>query len=237
VVACVNCSCGCGCGNKKGYVNCIESVPIFSNLSSEEMLEISHITEAVTYEKGELIYMAGDKGGKLYVIHAGRVKISRINPSGKEQVISIMGAGDFMGELSLFSSVPLMDNAEAMEKSTMCVIKGDSLKELMGKYTSIAFKVMDELSKRLERAENLIEVINLNTVEQRLAEVLISLANEKNIIELNMRKGDLASQMGMSQETLSRKLTAFSEEGLIRLEGHKRIIVLDLDGLKGIIME
>jgi len=169
-----NCQCGCG----EDYTGCIKSVPIFSNLSLEEMLEISHITDAVSYNKGEMVYMTGDKECMLYVLHTGRIKISRISYGGKEQVIRVIGPGDFVGELSLFGSNSHTDNAEALESSTMCVIKGDKLKELMAKYTSIAFKVMAELSKRLEKAENLIEVINLNSAEQRLAQMLISLSGE-----------------------------------------------------------
>src|SRR5690606_23118023 len=142
--------------------------PIFNNLTQEEMLEIASITKAQTFKKGEMVYMAGDQGGKLYVLHTGRVKIYRINSSGKEQVIRVIEPGQFMGELSLFSSMPMTDYGEALETSTMCLIEGEKLKELMQKYPSIAFKIMEELSHRLEKAENLIETINLNTVEQRL---------------------------------------------------------------------
>jgi CRP/FNR family transcriptional regulator len=231
-----DCVCkGCSSKSDGNYASCIESVPIFSNLSPLEMIEISLITDAVSYEKGQMVYMAVDEGGKLYVLNTGRIKISRININGKEQVIRILGPGEFMGELSLFGSKPLTDNAEVIEATTMCVIKGDKLKELMGKYSSIAFKVMDELSKRLENAENLIEVISLNSVEQRLAQVLITLAGEGDQVDLLMKKGDLASQMGMSQETLSRKLTAFQDEGLIKLQGHKKIFILDRYGLEKIL--
>ena len=216
-------------------MNCIEIVPIFSNLTQEEMLEIASITKAQTFEKGDMIYMAGDKGGKLYVVHSGRVKISRLNANGKEQVIRVIGSGEFTGELSLLSSMPMTDNGEALETSTMCIIEGEKLKELMKKYPSIAFKVMEELSERLEKAENLIEAINLNTVEQRLAEALINLSAGKKEVLLNMTKGDFASQIGMSQETLSRKLAAFQEEGLIELKGHRKIIILNKDGLEEII--
>mgnify|MGYP000986542109 FL=1 len=216
-------------------MNCIEIVPIFSNLTQEEMLEIASITKAQTFEKGDMIYMAGDRGGKLYVVHSGRVKISRLNANGKEQVIRVIGPGEFTGELSLLSSLPMTDNGEALETSTMCIIEGEKLKELMKKYPSIAFKVMEELSERLEKAENLIEAINLNTVEQRLAKALITLSAGKKEVLLNMTKGDFASQMGMSQETLSRKLAAFQEEGLIELKGHRKIIILNKDGLEEII--
>jgi CRP/FNR family transcriptional regulator, anaerobic regulatory protein len=111
----------------------------------------------------------------------------------------------------------------------MCMIDGQKLKELMSKYPSIAFKIMEVLSQRLEKAENLIENINLNTVEQRLAQALLDLAQGKKTILLNMTKGDLASQLGMSQETLSRKLANFQEEGLILMEGQRRIKLLKPD--------
>lgn len=222
------------CGHKGGHANCIRTVPIFSHITHEEMLEIARIIEARTYRKGEMVYLAGDPGGKLYVLHTGKVKITRINPSGKEQVIRILGPGEFMGELSLFRSSPQTDNAEALEESTMCVMDGAKLKELMLKNPSISLKVMEELSQRLQKAENLIEVISLDSVEQRLAQALLALAGDKAEITLKMAKKDFASQMGMSRETLSRKLAAFQEQGLIRLEGQRRIVILDKEGLQAV---
>ncbi len=214
--------------------NCIEIVPIFSNLTNDEMMEIAMITTDKIYEKGEMVYTVGNRGERLYVIHKGRVKISRIAANGKEQVIRVLGPGEFMGELSLFSPTSMTDNAEVLEKSTMCIIEGKRLKEIIPKYPSIAFKVMEELSSRLEKAENLIEDINLNSVETRLAQMLIKMANERNEVILNMKRGDFASQIGMSQETLSRKLTSFQEQGLIKQSGNKRIILLDIEALEEI---
>ncbi|HHW12713.1 MAG TPA: Crp/Fnr family transcriptional regulator [Firmicutes bacterium] len=216
----------------EAHASCIERVPIFNSLSEEERREIAAITTARTFKKGDLVYMAGDQAGKLYVLHSGRVKISRINANGKEQVIRVVGPGGFMGELSLFSSLPMTDNGEALEDCTMCLIEGAKLKELMKKYPSIAFKIMEELSRRLEWAEHLIETLNLNTVEQRLARFLLNLAAGKREVVLEMTKGDFASQLGMSQETLSRKLSAFQEKGLIALKGQRGIEILDRDGLE-----
>ncbi|HOY89979.1 MAG TPA: helix-turn-helix domain-containing protein, partial [Bacillota bacterium] len=97
---------------------------------------------------------------------------------------------------------------------------------------SIALKIIEELSRRLESVEELVEDINLLSVEQRLAQVLLKLAGDGNEIVLKMRKSDLASQIGMSQETLSRKLSSFQEQGLIELEGQRKIRLLDRAGLK-----
>lgn len=221
----------CSCSGEENWLNCFKNVPLFKSLSHDEMMEIASITEPRTFKKGEVIYGEGDTGGKLYILHTGGVKISRLSADGKEQFIRAIGPGEFMGELSLFSSLPFTDDAAALENSTMCFIDGEKLKLLMSKYISIAFKVMDELSKRLERAENLIKEISLNSVEERLARVLLDLSDGEKEIVLTMTKGNLASQLGMSQETLSRKLSFFQEEGLISLKGHKRIRIENREGL------
>ena len=223
--------CGCSSRNEK---NCIEIVPIFSNLTYEEMMEVARITTDKTYKKGEMIYMAGDKGEKLYVIHSGKVKITRITSSGKEQVIRVLGPGEFMGELSLFSPVPLTDNGEALSETIVCMIDGNKLKDLMMKHSAIAFKVMEELSKRLEKAENLIENISLQGVEKRLADTLIEMADQNGEINLKMSKKDLASYIGMTQETLSRRLTNFQNIGFIEMVGHRKINILDIEALEEI---
>lgn len=223
----------CNCFKRQGK-NCVEIVPIFNSLTYEEMMEVAKITRENSFEKGEMIYMAGDKGEKLYVIHSGKVKITRFTDTGKEQVIRVLGPGEFMGELSLFSSLPLTDNGEALCNTVVCMIDGNKLKELMKRYPTIAFKVMEELSNRLNKVENLIENISLHGVGKRLAQGLISMSDEKNEVILKMSKRDFASHLGMSQETLSRKLTAFQDMGIIKLKGHRRIILLDLKALEEI---
>lgn len=211
---------------------CIQMVPIFSTLNYDEMMEVASITTSRDYKKGEMIYIAGEKKKTLYVIHKGKVKLTRISPSGKEQIISILGPGDFMGELSLFNDEPITNNAEALEDTTVCIIDGDKLKEIMAKYPAIAFKVLEELSRRLKRAENLIENLGVNDVETRIVQTLLDLADENGITKLGISKKDLASYMGMSQETLSRKLSHLQDKGLIKQIGHRKIEILDRESLK-----
>ena len=83
--------------------------------------------------------------------------VYRLSDTGKEQVLRLIEPGGFLGELSLFSPSPMQHYAEALEPVTMCIIEAAPLKELLGKYPSIAFKVLEELSRRLERTEQLLE--------------------------------------------------------------------------------
>lgn len=140
-----------------------------------------------------------------------------------------------MGELSLFSHSPMSDYSEALEAGTMCVIDGSRLRTLMGKYPPIAFKILEELGRRLERTEQLLENISLHSAERRLAHTLLELAGDRSEIELSLTKGDLASQLGMTQETLSRRLTAFQDLGLIEQVGHRRIRLKNKPGLERIL--
>lgn len=222
------------CHHCESHASCIEHVPIFASLSLEEQVEIAEIASSRSFEKGEMVYRAGDQGGTLFVPYTGRVRLFRLSASGKEQLLRVVEPGDFIGELSLFSSLPLTDYAQALEATTMCVLQGERLKELMAKYPSIAFKVMDELSRRLEKVENRVEEISFSSVATRVAGALLKMSKGKPEIVLPMTKGDLASQLGMSQETLSRRLTEFQQDGLILLRGHRRIIIKDKPGLAAI---
>ena len=78
---------GCAtCSLKGSPQSCVSIVPIFSALSPDEIAEIAAITTDASYDKGQLMYFAGKEGNKLYVIHVGKVKISRIAGNGKSQV-------------------------------------------------------------------------------------------------------------------------------------------------------
>lgn len=214
--------------------NCVSLVPMFHNLTADEKWEVAQITRALTVSKGEGIYAMGDQVDSLYVIHSGLVKIYRLSDTGKEQVLRVLRPGNFFGELALFSKSPMTDFAESLEECTMCVIDGSALKGLMVKYPEISLKVLEELSRRLVRTEQLLEDISLHSVERRLAQALLDLSGEGREIELEMSKRDLASQIGMTSETLSRKLTSFQEQGLIEQVGQRKIIIKDRAGLEGV---
>jgi len=196
---------------------------------------VAAITRARTYDKGQAIYNAGERKEKLFVVHVGKVKIYRLSQAGKEQVIRLVRPGQFFGELALFSPQASAEYALALEQSTMCVIEGPRLKTLMTTHPSIGLKVMEELSSRLDKAESLIRDIALQSVEQRLARFLLDEAQGNGEVWLKTTKGNLASQLGMSQESLSRKLASFQARGLIALKASRIITLTAKSGLEAVV--
>lgn len=229
--------CTCCSGHEK---LCIDNVPIFHDLTLEEKESIMNASVHKMFKKGEIIFTPGDSFENLFVVNKGIVKIYKISAIGKEQILRILEPGDFMGELSLFSNTTLSNNAEAIENTEICIIKGTAIKELLLKKPEIAIKFLQSYTKRIEESEELIEQIGLRDVEQRIANYLL-LEIEKNAIEdkdnefeitLPVSKKDLAALIGTSQETLSRKLSVFQDNDIIRLKGQRKIIVKDMEVLK-----
>lgn len=222
----------CNCHDNKDL--CVDIVPIFNSLSEEEKLNLVNNAIHKTYNKGEFIYHAGEQNEFLYIVHQGKIKVYRLSIDGKEQIIRIIGPGEFMGEYSIFSSENFVDFAQALEDSSICLLEAKVIKEYIGKDPRIGFKIMDELSKRLAMLEELIEGINLHSVEWRIAKYLLKMKDKYNVVYLNTTKGNFASHLGMSSETLSRKLALFEEKKYIKMVSSKKIAILNIKALEDI---
>jgi CRP/FNR family transcriptional regulator len=213
--------------------SCIQKVPIFKNLSNEELDEIIMISSHKKLEKGAFIFNQGDTLNSLYVVHKGKIKITRYSEDGKEQVIRILGHGEFLGELALFNQEITTTHAEALEDAIVCLVDNKRLKDLMSKSPNLALKMMHELSNRLEKAESMIEG-NLYPAKQRLVKLLLTLEKDQ-IIRFQTTKANLASQIGITPETFSRKLKELEQDEYIELINNKTIKILDKKALKQVI--
>lgn len=220
--------------SKENASSCIETVPIFKNLTKDELNQVIEISNHKSLEKGKFIFTAGDTLGSLYVVHRGKIKITRYSEDGKEQIIRILSHGEFLGELALFSNETVNTYAEAIEPSIVCMVEHQGLKDLMSKSPLLSFKMMKELSKRLEKAEALIEHSNLYNALAKVTRLLLDLEKENTVL-FQTTKVNLSSSIGITPETFSRKLAELSNLGYIEIINNKTIRILDKKGLIGLI--
>lgn len=214
--------------------SCISLVPIFNHLKDDQMEEIKERVTQNIYKKDEIIYMTGDESDSLYIVSRGRIKLYRLSESGKEQVISFLNPGEFTGELALFREGYHENFAQATMETEICTIKRDKLQKFLLKYPSISLKLLNEFSNRLEESEKQRTRYATEKVETRIALFIaesIDINNDTMLIELPMSKKDLASYLGTTPETISRKLTEFEEAEYIERHPNNQIKILDLDGL------
>lgn len=215
--------------------NCLCQVPIFNHLETADLQKIINLINSKSFKKGDFLFQPGDYTTALYVIRTGQVKIYRLSESSKEQLIRILKPGDFIGESSIFANSQHESYAEIMEDTDICMIEKDRLEDLMKKYPTIALKFLGEFSKRLEKTEKQTTLIGSNSVDLRLAYYLFNLydAKKPNLpIKLTMSKKDLASYLGTTPETISRKLGKFEDKGYIKQISNKEILILDSEALE-----
>lgn len=216
---------------------CMHKVPIFKNLSLIEMDELTPLLIHLEFNKGEELFHPGEKSDQLYIINEGKVKISRISPEGKEQVISVLEVGDFIGEKAIFNDEETTDHATALEYSKICIIKRDDLLSHMEKNPKTSIKIVQALSQKLNDAEQLVEWVSIRSAEWRLAKTLLDYMDKNNIFTFTTTKALFASQLGMTQETLSRKLSDFKASNYIEILSSKQIKILNIDELEIIVNE
>ncbi|TAH67862.1 MAG: Crp/Fnr family transcriptional regulator [Anaerolineaceae bacterium] len=232
-------TCGCSkssdCNGTHGsHDSCINLVPIFNHLEDSQKDEILGLINSIKCKKGEMLYRAGEVSDSLYILSSGKIKIYRLSESGKEQLVRILRAGDFTGELALFSESIHEAFAEAMQDAWICTIKRSDLQELLLKYPSISLKLLNEFSSRLENSEKQTARFATEKVETRIALFLVEYAEDHDSLQfkLPMSRKDLASYLGTTPETISRKLFELEDAGLIIQKPKSEIEITDLEGLK-----
>lgn len=226
----------CSIHGNRAVKGCISSVPIFNHLEAEQLLDVMEVVQSVTYKRGEILFHAGNESDSLYIVNKGQVKIYRLSDLGREQLVRLLHPGDFTGELALFKATVLENFAEAVVDSEICVIKRDDLQQLLIKYPTISLKVLTEFANRLADSERQSASFVSETVETRIGLFLAELrrTSKNPIIQLPMSKKDLASYLGTTPETLSRRLTDLESNGLIKQSGQRKIKIVDLDWLANV---
>lgn len=211
----------------------IATIPLFEGLPAEQVEDIAAIVEEPVFRKGQSIFSEGDEGIGFYVVASGRVKVFKLSPEGKEQILHILGPGEPFGEVPVFAGQHFPASAEALEESRLFFFPRASFVRLIRKNPGLALNMLAVLSRRLRVFASLIEDLSLKEVPGRLAAYLLYLSNKDRgatDLELTITKGQLASLLGTIPETLSRILGKMSAQGLIETDGRK-ITLLDPEGL------
>ena len=230
--------------NKVGNSNmcnghCASEIPLFKNLDCNELLEVVKAIGSRSVKKGHVIFKEGEVSNAICFINEGKVKLYKYTKDGKEQILSILSKNDFIGDLELLKESTHKFNAEAIEDCKLCIITKDEMKTLMMNNPEMSIKILESVAEKLSQREELIQNLATNDIDSRVSYLLVELIEKygqrkdgKIIIELSITREDMANYIGVTRETMSRKLRKFEDDGIIQLEGMKRIIVLDEKKLK-----
>ncbi|HVP07286.1 MAG TPA: Crp/Fnr family transcriptional regulator [Candidatus Acidoferrum sp.] len=213
----------------------LASSQLFSQLDEHALNEVASATTLRTVERNELIFFEGDRANAFYIVGKGKVKVYKMSPDGKEQILMIASKGDSFAEAALFSGGKFPASAQALEDSQLAVINRERFVALLAKDPDLAANLIARLSTLLRRLTALVEELSLTDVTTRLAHHLVTLIKPDDgpnpRITLSEKKAVMASMLGTIPETFSRSLARLMREKVISVEGPV-VQVLDLKKLK-----
>lgn len=212
----------------------IAMIPLFKGLPRQHLEDLAGIAMAKFFNRAETIFAEGDEATGFYVLLAGRVKIFKLSPEGKEQILHIFGPGEPFGEVPVFAGTHFPAYAETLDDSRALFFPRRAFVALIQREPSLALNMLAILSLRLRQFTHLVESLSLKEVPGRLAAYLLYLSvnrEQTTELELDIPKSQLASLLGTIPETLSRILAKMTGQGLIQVNG-PHIRILDRHGLE-----
>ena len=214
-----------------GIPSCAAGVPIFRVLPPDGMDELGQSMRHRHYAKGELVVAEGAPAAHLIVVAHGRLKQVHVSAGGREQAVRLLGPGAFLGEMALFAPAIHEHDLVAAEESDCCLVPREAVQSLMRRHPDVALRLVEALAQRLAEAEQLIVDLGLRDVGQRLAAELLRAAStgtqQPDGIRVKMPGpwSELAVRLGTTPESLSRRLRALAEQGLISQAGARVVVI------------
>lgn len=230
-----SCSGCCSCGHKY----CAQKVSLFTSLSDKDLNKVVNLITKKSFKKGDIIFSEGETFDKLFIVNGGSIKVYKYTKEGKEQILYILKEGEFLGDLNLLKKDIFKFHASALEPTNMCIIHKDDFDSLIKTNPDISIKVLEYAHDRISSLENLVQTLTTKDVEVRLASLLLNLSksfgsktNKGIEVTLQLTREDMANFIGVTRETISRKLSHFQSQDIIEIFENKLILIKDIDILK-----
>lgn len=206
----------------------LRNIPIFANLGDDEIAQLAAVASIKSYPKNSVIIQEGDHSDCIYLINSGKVKVLISNDEGHELILTLLGPGEYFGELSVIDNQTRSATVVSMEPVHFTVISKPDFDRCLANNPGIASLIMVGLAQRLRNADLKIEGLALMDVYGRVARTLLQLAkqmdNGEMLVSQKLSQQDFADMVGASREMVSRTLKDLAFNGYIRLDG-KNIII------------
>lgn len=205
-------------------------------LSDEELREVSKITTSVELDKEATVFFEGDENTYLFNVVSGAVRLSKLLPDGRRQITGFLFPGDFLG-LSVADKYAY--TAETLLETSLCRFNRASLIKLLNRFPKLEHRLLELASNELMEAQAHMLLLGQKHLMEKIATILLHLMRrigerrgEAMVIDLPMRRTDLAEYVGATMESVSRSFTRLRKENVISLPTASSVHILQEDELE-----
>jgi CRP/FNR family cyclic AMP-dependent transcriptional regulator len=213
----------------------LRTVPIFSELSDPDVASLAQLMTRRKYPKDGVVFFENEEGDSFFMIVEGRIKVTILGDDGREVILSMLGPGDFFGEMALLDNEPRSATAIAAEDSELLCLSRSDFQGVATK-RSITSALIKILTARLRRANHQISTLALLDVYGRVARVILDMAREEGkrlkdgrIAFRRATHQEIANRIGTTRETVTRMLKDLERQGLIQIDAREMIVGPDFE--------
>ena len=207
----------------------LKAVPLFSSLPDEQLRMLIPVVARKAVARSTSVITGGDTTDSLYIVISGRLKVMMSDAEGKEVILTILGPGEYFGEMGLIDDAPRSASVVAIEACELLYISKRDFKKCLADNADMAMAVMRGLVRRLREADRKIGSLALLDVYGRVARLLLDMSETvdgEKIVTKRLPKQDIAKMIGASREMVSRVMKDLQMGGFIEMRG-SNIVVRD----------
>jgi CRP-like cAMP-binding protein len=209
----------------------LRGIALFAGLSQGTLARLATVAVRRTYRPGEIILVEGEPCEAAYFLAEGFVRVYRLSPGGREQVLVRLGPGQAFNTVPPFRAQGVNHaTVEALSRVVAYAVPAAEFRRAAAECPDLALAILRDFAERLHHLTNLVEDLSLRTVRGRLARFLLEQAQAGQVSH-RWTQEEIAASLGTVRDVVGRTLRAFADAGLIRMERH-RIVLLDREGLE-----
>ena len=219
--------------NKSG--NIIKNIPLFSELSDDEIERIEHIIIKKNFAKDQIVLFEEDTANYMYIVYAGIVRVVKQCKEGREQILTIHKKNDFFGEMSLLDGKTAPATVIAQEDSIIGLLSKSDFEQHLLSHDIIRRKIIDLLCAHLRDSWAMIKILSFDNAEQRIMAVLERMHelygvvdDRGGIINVKLTHQQIANYASVTRETVTRVLNRLESESVIKVLEGKTVLLTKL---------
>ncbi|HCK64739.1 MAG TPA: hypothetical protein DHW49_00605 [Anaerolineae bacterium] len=217
--------------------NILSDIKLFEGLTPTQLDWVAQHAHRRVFSSGKNVMLIEQPGEAVYVILHGTVKVYT-EQGGRDAILSILGSGDVIGEMSLIDSVGRSASVVTLEDSLMLWMDKVSFYHMLDNFPPIARNLVKILSARVRLSDQMIQALSTLDVNGRVARQLLAFAerygeesNNHVKIRIALTQSDIADLVGASRKRVNQTMVFFKEQNLIDTDSDNRIVIHDKAGL------
>ncbi|WED25779.1 Crp/Fnr family transcriptional regulator [Vibrio sp. DW001] len=208
---------------------------ILSLLNEEQKKQLCEARKSLKYGVGHQLFNQGDSADYMYLVGKGKVSLYRLMPNGDEKLFKVFLAGELIAEMAMFMSPRKYPMSARVEQDTELSAYGyQDVLNMFSSSPELSVKVMTFMSNKICHLMNTLNILTQVNANQRLvmrlAEIYRAQIVKEDTVALPVTKRLLATQLGMTPETLSRAIKKLKTDGHI-IESSNHITLVDITAL------